>query len=158
VPRTPDAHEGPSYEEGTYYEDTGVASSEGEVRYTGTRFSLVDATGEYDPRSGGGLSEEQHKDLHHLIHFIEDGPADGFTSGAYRETTGTVFPTSIIWYEDDTKAKKLVERTITWTGVNATTDEWKMYNSNGSLTVTVSDAITYSGIFETDRTRTITVA
>ena len=45
----------------------------------------------------GGLTIEAHKTLRQLIHFIDNGPAEGFTSGAYREMTGTVFPTAVIW-------------------------------------------------------------
>lgn len=107
----------------------------------------------------GGVTESSHKALRQLIHFIDNGPADGFTTGAYREMTGTVFPTAIIWYTDSGKTEKIVEKTITWTGVNPTTIAWKIYDDDVSntLLVTVSDAISYSGIFETSRTRTITV-
>jgi len=108
---------------------------------------------------GSGLTENAHKVLRQLIHFIDDGPAEGFDSGAYKEVTGTVFPTAIIWYEDDTKADKIVEKNITWTGANATSIEWKMYDDDGStVLVTITDAVTYSGVFETSRTRTIAVS
>lgn len=110
--------------------------------------------------SGTGISEASHKILRQLIHFIDDGPAEGFATGAYREITALSlpFPTAIIWYDDATKAKKIVERLITWTGVKVTTDVWKVYNTDGSsVLATVSDAISYSGIFEQNRTRTITV-
>lgn len=103
----------------------------------------------------GGLTEEGHKILRQLIHFIDDGPAEGFASGAYREVTGTVFPTAIIWWESSAKLKKIVERLLTWTGANLTQDQWKVYDAAGSLLATVTDAISYSGIFETSRTRTI---
>lgn len=108
----------------------------------------------------GGLTEEGHKILRQLIHFIDDGPAEGFASGAYKEVTGTVFPTAIVWYdkEDEETRKKIVERLITWTGANATQDQWKVYDASDSLVATVTDAISYSGVFETHRTRTITVA
>lgn len=107
----------------------------------------------------GGLTEEGHKILRQLIHFIDNGPAEGFTSGAYRETTGTVFPTQILWWESSSKLKKIVEKNITWTGANPTTIEWKIYDTDGSTVLaTVSDAISYSGVFETSRTRTITVS
>ncbi len=54
MPKTPDRTPGVSKEEGTRYTDEGTLSTqEGEVRYTGGRFSLFDALGEYDPRSGG---------------------------------------------------------------------------------------------------------
>jgi hypothetical protein len=105
----------------------------------------------------GGLTEEAHKALRQLIHFIEDGPAEGFASGAYREVTGTVFPTAFTWYTSSAKTAKIVERLITWSGVNATVDKWKVYDTDGTTVLwTISDAINYSGVFETDRTRTIT--
>lgn len=107
------------------------------------------------------LTEDRHKALRHLIHFIEEGPAENFISGAYKETfpSATPFPTSVTWWESSSKLKKIVERTITWTGVSPTTDQWAMYDTDGtSVLVTVSDAISYSGVFETTRTRTITVA
>ena len=113
-----------------------------------------------DLLAGSDLSEEQHKTLRQLIHFIDNGPAEGFVSGAYREVTGTVFPTSVIWYVDSTKAEKIVEKNITWTGVVPSEIEWIMYDDDGETELaTITDAITYtSTIFESSRTRTIVVA
>lgn len=108
--------------------------------------------------SGTGISEAQHRILRQLIHFIEEGPAEGFASGAYKETlpAGNPFPTSVIWWESGAKLKKIVERMVTWTGPNATTDQWKIYDTDGSTVLwIVTDAISYSGVFETTRTRTI---
>lgn len=105
----------------------------------------------------GGLTEAQHKTLRQGIHFLETGgPAEGFASGAYREVTGTVFPSAVVWWESSSKLKKIVERLLTWTGVNLTTDQWKVYDTDGSTVLaTITDAISYSGVFETSRTRTI---
>lgn len=124
-----------------------------------TETNIQDAMEELDSAmAAGGLTENAHRILRQLIHFIDNGPAEGFASGAYRETTGAVFPTSIIWYTDSGKTDKIVEKNITWSGVTPTIIEWKMYDDDGStLLATVSDAITYSGIFETSRTRTITI-
>lgn len=112
-----------------------------------------------DLLAASGITAEAHKTLRHGIHFIDGGPAEGFASGAYRETTGTVFPTSVIWYEDDTKAKKIVEKTITWssTAPVPTTIVWKMYDTDGSTVLaTITDTFTYaSTIFESSRVRTI---
>lgn len=107
----------------------------------------------------GGLTEEAHKTLRQLIHFIDSGPAEGFASGAYREVTGTIFPTAIIWYTDGTKAEKIVELNITWSGVVVSQMEWKVWDTGSpqSVIATVTDAISYSGVFETSRTRTIAV-
>ena len=161
MPQTPDARYGELIEdEGISLGPTARADGPGKIRYTGARFSLYDATGEFDPRAGGGLSAEQHKTLRQLIHFIEEGPAEGFTSGAYKETlpSGNPFPTSVIWWESSSKLKKIVERLVAWTGANPTTDQWKIYDTDGSTVLwIVTDTISYSGVFETTRTRVIAV-
>lgn len=107
----------------------------------------------------GGLTETGHRILRQLIHFVDSGPAEGFDSGAYRETTGTVFPTAIIWYDKAGEGKKkIVEKLITWTGVNPTQIVWKIYDSSAVLLATLTDTVTYSGVFETSRSRAIVVA
>jgi hypothetical protein len=106
----------------------------------------------------GGLTPDSHKVLRQLIHFIEEGPAEGFVSGAYKETlpSGNPFPTSIIWWESSSKLKKIVERLVTWTGASPTTDQWKIYDTDGTTVLwVVTDTISYSGPFETTRTRAI---
>lgn len=103
-----------------------------------------------------GISEAQHKALRQLIHFIDNGPAEGFATGAYREMTGTVFPTAIIWYDQaGVGKKKIVEKLVTWTGVIPTTITWKIYDAAETLLATVTDTVSYSGVFETSRTRAI---
>lgn len=118
-----------------------------------------DAAGVFNLRTGGtGLTAASHATLRQLIHFIDNGPAEGFASGAYREILPAAdpFPTSVTWYDDATKAKKLVEKLLTYTGAFPTTIQWKIYDTDGSTVLaTVTDAITYSGAFETSRTRTI---
>ena len=106
----------------------------------------------------GGISASQHKALRDLIHFIDGGPADGFASGAFKETlpVGAPFHTSEIWWESASKVEKIVELTIT-RNANQTpaTEVWKMYDTDGStVLVTVTDTMAYSGVFETTRTRT----
>jgi hypothetical protein len=105
----------------------------------------------------GGLTAAEHRALRQLIHFIEDGPAESFASGAYKETTPTgPFPTSEIWWESSAKLKKIVSLDTTWTGTKITQEVWKVYALDGSTVLaTVTDSISYTGIFETSRTRTI---
>lgn len=108
---------------------------------------------------GGGSIEPQHKTLRDLIHFIDEGPGDGFATGAFKEVlpVGSPFPTSIIWYLDVAKTKKLVEKFITYTSVAfPSTIKWNMYDYDGvTLIHTVTDTITYSTAFEASRTRAI---
>lgn len=104
------------------------------------------------------LTAEQHETLRQLIHFIDEGPADGFASGAYKAIIGQPFPTSITWYVDNTQTQKIVEKLITRnSSKNPTSIVWNMYDFDGVTVVhTVTDAITYAmGAFESTRTRTI---
>lgn len=158
---TPDRKPGPALEEELQLEDNaaGDPAVEGAIRYDNGDFKAKDSTGVFNLRSGTGLSEEQHKSLRQLIHLADgDGPMEGFTSGAFKETLPTAdpFPTSIIWWESSSKLNKIVEKTITYTGAFPTTIEWKAYDTDGTtVLVTVTDSINYSGPFETDRTRTV---
>lgn len=110
---------------------------------------------------GGALTDEQHQTLRQLIHLADGvgGPMEGFTSGAYRETlpAGDAFPTDIIWWESSAKLKKLVEKNITRNeDQEPTIIAWKVYDTDGSTILsTITDTITYSGAFETTRTRII---
>lgn len=108
---------------------------------------------------GGGLTPQAHQTLRQLIHFIDEGPGDGFASGAFKETlpTGSPFPTSITWYLDIAKTKKLVEKFITYNSSHFPIQiHWNMYDFDGvTLIHTVIDDIAYSTAFESTRTRTI---
>jgi hypothetical protein len=123
----------------------------GEFRYvTGVGFRFF----EEGSTEGLGVSETEHRALLQLIHFIDGGPAEGFTTGATRTTTGTAFPSQILWRRAD--ATKLVEKNLTYTGAFPTTIQWKVYAADGTTVLaTVTDTITYSGAFETGRTRAI---
>lgn len=131
------------------------------IRAVGNEIALVDAVNGQKTlsqilASATGITEAAHRTLRTLIHFIDDGPADGFATGAYKEITGTVFPTALVWWESSAKLKKIVERLVTWTGAFPTTDKWKVYSTDGSTVLwTVTDTISYSGAFETSRTRAI---
>lgn len=106
----------------------------------------------------GGITEASHKVLKDLIHFIDDGPGDGWASGSFKETLPTAdpFPTQEIWWTTTGKTHKIVSLDTT-RNVNKTpaTEVWKIYAADGStVLVTVTDTIAYSGVFETTRTRT----
>lgn len=112
--------------------------------------------------SGSGITAYQHKALRDIIHFIDDGPGDGFASGAVKEILpmGNPFPTSMIWYESSAQTQKIVSKEISYptTKAKPTPITWKMYDNDGvTVLVTVIDNIVYSGSFEHLRTRTIIV-
>lgn len=156
MPLTPDRRPGPSDEEAVIFEDTATDPTlVGEIRRNGNDLKAKDGTGVFNLRSGAGLTADQHKTLLQLIHFIDEGPAEGFASGATKTIAGSiVFPTQILWRRADTT--KLVEQNITWTGPTPTVVQWRMYAADGvTVLATVTDTITYSGAFETGRTRAI---
>jgi hypothetical protein len=149
MPRTPDSRDGELFEDQSILleEKTTDPVDVGEIKNVLGAVKIKDTVGIYDPRA-----------LHSLIHFINEGPADGFASGAYKEVlpSANPFPTSVIWWISVAKLKKIVEKTITYTGAFPTTIVWKSYADDGvTVLVTVSDSISYSGSFEITRTRTI---
>lgn len=142
------------------FTDCGIQYLEGYGFTTGVRVGFDQLDGYVQSLLGGGGSlEPAHKTLRDLIHFIDEGPGDGFASGAFKEIlpTGSPFPTSITWYLDIAKTKKLVEKFITYNSSHFPINiHWNMYDYDGvTLIHTVIDAITYSTAFEASRTRTI---
>lgn len=85
---------------------------------------------------------------------------EGWDSGAYREIlpANSPFPTSVIWWSDVTKTKKIIQTLIFRNGLNqAVQIVWAVYKPDGlTVIATVTDAISYIGPFESSRTRTVT--
>jgi hypothetical protein len=126
-----------------------------------TADNVQDALVDIDTAVTGNITPEEHAALRQLIHLADGtgGPWEEFVSGAFREILpiANPFPATITWYESSSKIKKIVKKTIT-RNPNKTPSiiEWKVYDTNGSTVLaTVTDIITYTGIFETDRTRII---
>jgi hypothetical protein len=114
-----------------------------------------------DVADAGALTATEHETLRQLIHFIDQGPGDGFASGAFKTITpiGAAFPTTITWWIDNTQTKKLVEKIITYNANQVpTTIVWHMYDIDGTTIIhTVIDSFAYTNnVFEISRTRTIT--
>jgi hypothetical protein len=111
--------------------------------------------------SGGtisGVTRSQHQTIPNLIHYLEEGPGDGFAQ-AYKKVFGSPFPSAVVWYTDSTMRRMIVEKQIVRNSINMPiTITWTVYSTDGVTPVhTVSDSITYSeNIFETSRQRTIT--
>lgn len=137
--RTPDRHPGVSIEEGMILTPEGAATEEGELRYTGSRFSFYDATGEYDPRSGGGgITEGQHEVLDTLVHDLSEN--------YYLETTrssGRV--TDIIAWTDSGKTLKIREVNVTRSAGLVSQVVEKQYDGTGTLKYTMTYTITRTG-------------
>lgn len=113
-----------------------------------------------DAGSGSSFPEAQHKVLHHLVHLAEiGGPFDGgFGSNLYCEIlpAASITPTSKIWYTDNTKARKIVEKQVVYNpNLTPATIVWIVYDLDGVTPLATSiDTMTYSGVFELSRVRT----
>ncbi len=112
-------------------------------------FAAAGITNLRDVQSGGGSGPT-------LLSYIDEGPVEGFTGG-YKEIVGSPWPTSVVWYTDDTKTKKIVEKVITRDAEQAPTGiVWRLYELDGvTVHIEASDAITNTTVFETSRTRVI---
>lgn len=85
-----------------------------------------------------------------LVHFINNGPVEEYTS-SYLEVTpfDDVFPTSSIWYTDTSKTKKVYEefyqRSGSGTQINPNPITYKLYKEDGvTVLIQATDTITYS--------------
>jgi len=144
-------------DEALFVSSEGQPTRDGAMRYVSDAFRFKDGIGVFNPRFD--VNTVEHKIVRHLIHFIDDGPADGFVSGAYKEIlpAGNPFPTQAIWWESAAKLKKIVEFNMTRDSQKKpATEEWKMYATDGTTVLcTVTDTITYSGVQESTRTRVV---
>lgn len=107
------------------------------------------------PGVTGSIATNLHETLAQLIHFIDEGPGHGFPSGSYKLVQGIPFPTGIVWYINDSQAGKIVEKLYSAPYTAPTGITWNIYDGGGTIIAqTLTDKITYTGIFEVSRIRT----
>jgi hypothetical protein len=115
--------------------------------------------GQYIFSQNVAYNSASHAAIRQLIHLADGGGGPYETFGTtYCDTGPQPFPTSSIWYADVGRTKKITEQIVSY-NANKTfsTVQWKVYAPDGiTLLATATDTITYSGIFETSRTRVIT--
>lgn len=143
--------------DGSILSTNGGNAPVGTYQALGERITNVgDATGPTD-----ALNVQSHDALRKLIHLADGvgGPFEGFTSGAYREVLPAAdpFPTSVVWWTDNTKTSKICDKTTTYNpNKTPATIQYRAYDTDGvTVLATVTDTMTYSGVFELSRTRTI---
>lgn len=142
--RTPDAADGPRYEEELRMEDRGAEYSPGAVgymAYANGSFAMRDASGVFDPRSGsGGITESQHESLDTLVHDIAEDSYIEIT-----RSSGKV--TDVVIWTDSGKTKKIREWNITRSSGKVSQVVAKQYDGNGDLITgqTLTSSITRTG-------------
>lgn len=92
-----------------------------------------------------------------LLYYIDQGPVDGHI-GAFKEIVGSPWPSSVTWYTDATKTKKIVEKVIVRNAEQAPTQiTWRLYDADGvTVAAQAVDTIVNVASFESTRTRVIT--
>ncbi len=104
--------------------------------------------------ASSGISSDDHKSLRQLIHFIDEGPGDGFYNNPFREVVGGLFPNRVTWWSDSNKTVRLFQTEITRSGIYPVTQNYKLYATDGfSILATATDTIFYQGAFEMARSR-----
>jgi len=139
-----------------------VSASAGEVFFNTTNLALYrrnDNNVSWDvlTQISSSLTATTHETLRQFIHLANDGPYDGF-SGCVMDVGPTPFPTSSIWFVDTTRTKKIIETHIVYNAnMTPSTTQYKIYDIDGvTVLSTLTDTISYNGIFEVSRTRTLT--
>lgn len=87
---------------------------------------------------GGGLTPAAHRALDQLVHNVAEDSYEEYTYSGNQVT-------SIVVWEDNTKAKKIREELFTYSGNKVTQIVTKHYDSGGSLVETLTEDFTYSG-------------
>ncbi len=129
MPRTSQRFPGRAIEEDSIlFEDRGAATGQvGSVYRVGNTLYGHDGGGEFDLRSGSGISESQHEDLDSLVHNIAE---DAFLE-VTRDGSGKV--TDVIIWTDSNKTTKIRETNITRTSGKVSQIVKKQYDGTGAL-------------------------
>jgi len=96
-------------------------------------------------------------DYRKLQFLIESGPIEIWPH-SYKTVVGGAFPTAITWWTDNTQTVKIIEKLIVRNANQLPTSiTYRVYSSDGLTVVKqLVDVPTYSGVFETALSRTVT--
>lgn len=96
---------------------------------------------------------QSHQALIDIIHFLSDGPGDGWATGAYCvDSYSGLLLVSSIWYTSSNMQTPIVAQYLTYNGLLVATEKLVLYSA-GTAVRTVVDTWTNSGVFRTARTR-----
>lgn len=128
MPTTPDRHPGPMIEDDEIIlkeSAAGDPTEVGGIRQVGGVFRMKDATGVFNPRSGGGgITEGEHELLDTLTHWIDE------TNWMEIVRSGGKV-TNVINWETDAKLKKIREMVVQRSGGKASQMDFIQYDGSG---------------------------
>ncbi|MFA5387359.1 MAG: hypothetical protein WC322_03095 [Candidatus Paceibacterota bacterium] len=143
MPTTPDRRPGPleEDEEIRLIPNTDGPSQAGAFNFDGTSFVMRDTLGPFNPRSGGGITEEQHEALDTLAHEVDETSEEEVVYANGLPSRWTV-------WTDASKTLKIREETYTYTyTANRVTQlVATQYKADGlSKKMEVTEDYTYAG-------------
>ena len=96
-----------------------------------------------------------HNALPDIIHFLSDGPGDGFASGAYLSTTfaGPLI-TSRVWWTTAAMTQRIFAIVYAYKGPLLSTVTYTLFNAQGVQVRLLTDTLTYNGPLLASVTRT----
>lgn len=147
--KTPDRFPGTREEdEIELVEDTTDPTVEGRMRYVSGSFKLRDASGVFDPRSGGGgITEPTHEGLDRLTHWVNETSFDELIY------TGNRLDQVITW-TSAAKTLKIREDILTYSGSKVTQVVTIQYDGAGVEKERNTEVFSYTGNRLDDVTRT----
>jgi hypothetical protein len=138
-----------------------VSAYAGEVFFNTTNLALYrrddnNATWDVLTATTSSLTPVSHELLRQFVHLANDGPYDGF-SGCVRDMGPIPFPTSSVWFTDNTRTKKIIETYVIYnSNMTPATTQYKIYDIDGvTALTTMTDTMSYNGVFEISKTRTL---
>ena len=98
-----------------------------------------------------------HNALADIVHFLDDGPGDGWASGAV-ESFGYNGPlmTSRVWWTTSAKTQRIYSEVYSYSGPLVATATYTLYDAKGTQVRAMVDTFSYSGPQCTGVTRTWT--
>jgi len=154
MPNTPDRFPGPLQESEEVLlteQPTGTSpTAPGGLLYVDGAFKMKDASGDFDPRSGGGgITESQHEVLDTLTHEVAETSFDEVTY------SGGNVSAYVVW-ETAAKLKKVREELYTYSSGKVSTAVTIQYDAAGVEKARTTEVYAYSGNKVTSVTRTRT--
>ena len=101
-------------------------------------FEMVDSIGAFNPRTGGGISPSEHRELDQLVHEVAE-------SCYYEPTYSGWRIVSESWWTDSSKTTLIRKIDYTYSGWRVTTETIRQYDASGAVVETLTGTYTYSG-------------
>lgn len=142
MPNTPDRFPGPLQESEEVLlteQPTGTSpTAPGGFLYADGAFKMKDASGDFNPRSGGGITEAQHEVLDSLVHWISETHFQEIVRSGGRVS-------SVVQWTDAGKTVKIREMIVTRVAGKTSQLDFVQFNAAGAEKQRMTGVLTRDG-------------